>query len=33
MFQTASTAIKMVSPVSWALRSSQAIAVINGVKW
>jgi hypothetical protein len=33
MFQTASTAIKMVNKVSWALRSSQAIAVINGVKW
>jgi hypothetical protein len=33
MFQTASTAIKMVERVSWALRSSQAIAVINGVKW
>jgi hypothetical protein len=33
MFQTASTAIKMVEKVSWAVRSPQAIAVINGVKW
>jgi hypothetical protein len=33
MFQTASTAIKMVERVSWAVRSPQAVAVINGVKW
>jgi hypothetical protein len=33
MFQTASTAIKMVEKVSWAVRSPQAIAVVNGVKW
>jgi hypothetical protein len=33
MFQTNSTAIKMVEKISWAVRSPQAIAVINGVKW
>ena len=33
MFQTASVAIKMVMPASWAMRSPQGVAYMTGVTW
>jgi hypothetical protein len=33
MFQTANVAIKLFQPVTWALRSPQAVAVVSNTKW
>jgi hypothetical protein len=33
MFQSANIGIKLNQPVTWALRSPQAVAVVTGTKW